>query len=137
MKGVLIRLDDNDSEQTLGQLYIYDGINLVFQCKTLELPWEENKKMVSRIPEGKYKVVRRSSKKFGEHYHILNVEGRKYILMHIGNYYNQTHGCVLLGQNFVDLNKDGHLDVTVSRQTIKRMLERVGSFELTVISFDN
>lgn len=136
MKGVLIRLDDNDSEQTLGQLYVYDGLDLVFQCKTLELPWGENKNNISRIPEGTYKVKRRTSKKFGEHYHITEVEGRKYILMHVGNYYNQTRGCVLIGQKFIDVNNDGHLDVVVSRQTINRMLERVDAFDLTIISFE-
>jgi len=136
MKGILIRLEDNDTEQTLGQLYIYDGLNLVFQCKTLELPDRDNKKMVSRIPEGTYKVKRRTSDKFGEHYHITGVEGRKLILMHVGNYHKQTHGSVLLGQNFIDVDHDGHADVTMSRATIKAMLDKVQDFELIVNNFD-
>jgi len=136
MKGVLIRLVDNDAEQTLGQLYIFDGLNLAFQCKTLELPWKENKNMISSIPVGTYKVKPRNSAKFGDHYHITGVEGRKYILIHVGNYYKQTHGCVLIGQNFVDVNNDGHLDVVISRPTIKQLLERVKEFDLTIIDFN-
>lgn len=137
MKAVLIRLEDNDENQSLGAFYLFDGIYLKFQGKSLELPDRGNKKMVSRIPEGTYTVKRRSSQKFGEHFHITGVPDRKYILIHVGNYYRQTHGCVLLGQNFVDVNGDGSLDVTISRPTMEKLLEVAPEgFELRVVDVD-
>lgn len=132
MKAILIRLQEDDT-QTLGQLYIFDGLDLVFQGKTLELPWRDNKTSVSRIPYGEYKVEKRTSKKFGEHFHVKDVPGRKYILIHVGNYYRQTEGCILVGQRFVDLDGDGKKDVAISRPTLEKMLSLTEkSFDLVV-----
>lgn len=137
MKAVIIRLDDGTDIQSLGRFELFDGVNLKFQCKTLELPDKGNKNNISRIPEGTYQVKRRTSKKFGEHFHVLDVPGRELILIHPGNYYKQTEGCILLGQDYVDINKDGQLDVTISRPTLKRLLDRVPkSFQLRVVDID-
>jgi hypothetical protein len=133
MRGVLIRLQENE-KQTLGQLYIWDGLKLVFQGKTLELPWRDNERNVSRIPEGEYRVVRRTSKRFGQHFHIKDVPGRDLILIHVGNYYRQTEGCILIGQKFVDLDGDGNKDVSISRQTLEKLLKNTPKgFVLNII----
>ena len=55
MKAILTRLDD-DGKQTLGHLMLFKGLEKVFECKTLELPWKANETNVSCVPKGVYKV---------------------------------------------------------------------------------
>ena len=104
-------------KQTLGNLSI-DGKEI---CKTLELPWLENKRRVSCIPEGEYTVVKRNSPKYKNHFHILEVPNRDWILIHHGNFYTDILGCILVGENHVDINRDGLLDVTNSVATMKKL----------------
>jgi len=89
----LIR-DAHNPNETLGKLYL-DG---AFICYTLELPWKDNERRVSRIPEGTYEVKKRYSQKYKEHLHVLKVPGRSYILIHIGNFSKDTLGCILVGK---------------------------------------
>ncbi|WP_299129390.1 DUF5675 family protein [uncultured Winogradskyella sp.] len=123
IKGVLNRLYDNDHKQTLGHFILYDGINIIFECKSLELPNRNNQRNISRINAKWYQCELRYSKKYSWHFHVLDVEGRSWILIHFGNYYTDIRGCILLGNDYVDINGDGHLDVTSSRKTIRRLLE--------------
>lgn len=118
MIAVLNRLKGSDAFQTLGHFVLYDGTEVLMQCKALELPDRNNARGISRIPPGVYDVEERWSKKYNWHFHVLDVEGRSWILIHHGNYYTQTEGCILVGKDFVDINGDGHLDVTDSRNTL-------------------
>jgi len=54
-------------------------------CYTIELPWLDNQKRISCVPEGEYILQKRFSKKFGWHLHLVNVPGRDYILIHRAN----------------------------------------------------
>ncbi len=138
MEAVIHRLKDSDEKQSLGHFLMYDGIDLVFQCKSLELPDRGNKNNISRIPAGGYICELRWSKKYGWHFHVTDVEGRSWILIHVGNYYTQIRGCILLGASFTDINKDGHLDVTSSAKTLKRLLKvATKKFRLTIIDLDD
>jgi hypothetical protein len=56
-----------------------------FLCHTIELPWINNKRNVSCIPEGPYEIVPRFSKRFQHHLILKNVEGRSFILFHPAN----------------------------------------------------
>jgi len=133
-RAVLIRLKDN-GRQTLGNLQIFDGLVRVLQCNTLEPAWEDNIRNVSCIPDGSYVVTRRRSKKFGEHFHILDIAERDYILIHSGNFRADTSGCVLVGRDFVDINGDGELDVTNSKATLETLLDYLPeSFRLDIIA---
>ena len=67
---------------------------------TRELPWLDNKKSISCIPPGKYLCKRYSSKKYKNTFEITKVPGRKYILIHIGNFKSNSKGCVLVGESF-------------------------------------
>lgn len=132
MKAILNRLQEDD-KQTLGMLYLYDGIHEVFSCATLELPDLDNEPNVSRVCGGAYKVTRRYSQKHGWHYHIQDVEGRSWILFHTGNYYTQIEGCILVGTDFNDINNDGYIDVVNSRVAMDNFLEIAGEeFDLVI-----
>ena len=121
-RAVLIRLDKN-SKQTLGRLFLFDGLDIEYECCTLELADKNNRRNVSCIPVGEYNVKPRESEKFGKHYLVENVENRDYILIHPANYYTQLRGCIGVGQDFFDINQDGHHDITYSRKTLEDILE--------------
>jgi hypothetical protein len=108
--------------QTLSNFDVLDECNLeLFSGFILELSNKENKNSISRIPEGIYTCVKRNSKKYGDHFHVLDVVGRSYILIHHGNYFDDTKGCLLPGRKLVDIDGDGLKDVTSSKKTMTRL----------------
>jgi hypothetical protein len=116
---ILIKRIDFQEVQTLGVGMVLSGTDVKFIFKTLELPWKE--KQISCIPTGIYKVVRRKSDKFGDHFHILNVPGRDLILIHPANYVKQLKGCIAVGHAFQDLDGDKVLDITDSRAAMMKL----------------
>lgn len=119
-------------EQTLGHAYLQDvDGNILFQFKTLELPWRDNQRNISCIPEGTYQAEIRFSKKYSRHIHIKDVEGRSLILIHWGNYagsinprtgHPDIRGCVLVGSAHKDINGDGITDIINSKNTFKAIM---------------
>jgi len=106
--------------QTLGIWTIFDDRDFPFwECRTLELPDKRNQKRISCIPEGIYTVVKRWSKTYGDHFHITDVEGRSYILVHNANFVRQLLGCIAVGLAHTDIDGDGLRDVTRSKSTLK------------------
>lgn len=118
--ATLTRLEEDD-KQTLGGLVVYCGTDIVFTCKTLELPWLDNEPFISCIPKGTYKVKRRESDTYGEHWHVLDVIYRSLILIHHGNFHRDTEGCIILGREIIDIDNDGYKDVTSSRKTMREL----------------
>ncbi len=137
MRAVLIRLNEN-RKQTLGRFFLFDGLDIAFECCTLELPFITNAKNISCIPTGEYKVSTRNSEKYGDHYQVENVMMRDYILIHPANYYTQLRGCIAVGYNFYDINNDGEHDLTHSRRTMKHLLSIApNGFKLIIINIDD
>jgi hypothetical protein len=69
---------------------------------TLEDPWNDNQRMISRIPAGEYRCVPHgweagSGVRFKKAWRLENVPGRSAILIHPGNTAVDTHGCILVG----------------------------------------
>jgi hypothetical protein len=121
----------SDDKQTLGAFYDPQGKEL---CKTLELAWKENRQRVSCIPKGIYTVVKRTSPKYKEHFHIKDVPNREWILIHNGNFHRQILGCILVGKDHADIDKDGYKDVTSSVATMKMLNETLPEkFTLEII----
>lgn len=119
-----IKRQSKNSFQTLGKMFVYDDCyEEIYSCHCLELPDLNNKFSVSRIPSGTYKVVKRWSKKYGYHFHVKDVDNRTWILIHSGNTYRDTRGCILPGDSLTDINKDNELDVINSRKTLNKLLE--------------
>jgi len=122
------RTYDNGTE-TIGEM-LKDNEHL---CYTLELPWKDNQHNISCIPTGTYTVVKRTSPKHGVHFHITNVPNRSYILIHVANYVSDLRGCVAPGASLTDLNGDGEIDVTSSKNTLKNLLNELpDEFELKI-----
>jgi hypothetical protein len=130
MKLLLERFKHQD-KQTLGILYLPNGTKF----HTLELAWNDNKKRVSCIPIGSYKVVPRTSQKYGKHFHIINVPNRDFILFHSGNYHTHILGCILVGLGHKDVNKDGYLDVIQSKDAMAQLLAACPlGFDLEIVN---
>jgi hypothetical protein len=123
MKIIITRLYENPiigtKKQTIGDAVVVDDSDIsIYNFNTLELPYLDNMKEKSSIPTGEYKCVKRVSEKYGWHWHVLDVENRSLILIHNGNYYSQSRGCVLVGSGLKDINGDGLEDVINSNQTM-------------------
>lgn len=85
----------------LTRTYFPEGTNGILKCegkvvcKTIELPWKNNVRRVSCIPEGKYFIKKRYSSKFGWHMEIIGVENRTLILLHpANNALIELNGCI-------------------------------------------
>ena len=134
LKALLIRKKFTDKQIT-GELFIFSekGTRLIFSCKTLELAYRKNQNRISAIPAEVYNVVPRYSAKHKNHFHVLDVPNRSFILFHGGNYYTQIEGCILVGDSLADINKDGELDVLNSLKTLAKLREIApDGFELMI-----
>ena len=134
MKLLIERYSDS-GKQTIGEGFIIndEGFSL-FNFKTLELSWKDNKSQISCIPTGNYNVVKRYSQKYKNHFHILDVKDRSYILIHSGNFHTHTKGCILVGDDLTHLNNDNEIDVINSKITLKTLLNLLpNEFKLTII----
>jgi hypothetical protein len=107
-------------DRTLGSIYSPQGGLL---AKTLELPWKENKRGISCIPEGEYLVTLsqpvlkddpntpedesggRNPRPY-KHYIIHGVKGRSGILIHRGTIPQHSLGCILVAGRFINIESD-------------------------------
>jgi hypothetical protein len=85
----------------LTRTYFPEGTNGKLQCEgklisyTIELPWKNNERRVSCIPEGKYFIRKRYSPKFKWHLEVVDVKNRTYILFHpANNALLELNGCI-------------------------------------------
>ncbi|MGV8815378.1 MAG: DUF5675 family protein [Gelidibacter sp.] len=70
-------------------------LNGHFLCFTIELPWRENKRLISCIPEGVYELQPRFSDKHKAHLQVLDVFNRSQILIHGANdAFRELQGCI-------------------------------------------
>jgi|AntRauTorcE11897_2_1112592.scaffolds.fasta_scaffold00505_27 hypothetical protein len=132
-------------KQILGTLRLIDGGETIFECKTLELGWKDNKKGESCIPPSpreqfkKYEatVLERSPSFNYKHFWIKDVQNRTVIKIHKGNFYDQILGCILVGDSFYDIDSDGLKDVTNSDKTLNKLMSYfdVGDVVPLTVSF--
>jgi hypothetical protein len=121
MKVIIDRLNEGDKQTESLLTILNEKEETIFNCYTLELPWNDNKKQISCIPKGEYNVEKRQSTKYKNHFHVLDVPNRSYILIHQGNYNWHTKGCILVGKTLTDINNDGLRDVTGSVATMNKL----------------
>ncbi|MFA9389678.1 MAG: DUF5675 family protein [Prolixibacteraceae bacterium] len=76
---------------TNGALFCNDQ----FVCFTIELPWQENRRNISCIPEGKYSLGKRFTERRGWHLLVKDVPNRSEILFHpANNALKELQGCI-------------------------------------------
>lgn len=75
------------------------------------------------MPVGTYELKVYNSPSKGLVYLFKNTIDRNYVEIHVGNRYDQIEGCVLVGADYFDLNKDGYKDVVDSRNTLNKLMK--------------
>lgn len=87
--------------RVLGSIYDPKGQMI---AKTLELPWLENKRAISCIPEGTYKVIKQPPKpdRPYPYFRLPSVPGRSGILIHRGTNPTHSKGCILVASRFTN-----------------------------------
>lgn len=119
MKKVIIERNHFTDKQTTGTIIIINESNqIVFSAMTLELPFNHNQRNISCIPKGIYTCDRITSPRFGVCYRVNDVPNRMHILIHVGNYYTDIRGCILIGQGLVKIDKNNDLDLVNSQMTM-------------------
>ena len=118
---LLIR-EKTTSQATYGTLKVDD-----FECKTVELAYRGNKRNISCIPKGNYKYrVLNSSRAFKyQHIEIMGVPNRHGIKIHVANFVSQLKGCIAVGKIHADIDNDGIIDVTSSKDTLQELLQTI------------
>lgn len=84
---------ESGPEATTGYMLMPDGE----QLNTLEPPWKNNKRNISCIPQGQYRIKR---DKTGRHqwFSVQDVPDRFAIELHEGHHVNHSDGCILLSK---------------------------------------
>lgn len=130
MKQIIIRRIAENDDGTFG--VIIDGDKPF--ALTLENKWLNNQRNISCIPEGRYICRRYSSAKYPDTFEVTNVPGRSHILFHTGNTNEDTAGCILVAEQFGELNKA--IAILASKPGFREFMERlidVDVFELIII----
>lgn len=116
--ATLTRPKELDEYGTFGKLETDN-----FSCYTVELPWRENQRRISCIPEGEYVCQLRyfsdpSHKWYQRSYYEVNsVPGRSAIFIHIANFPSDIEGCIGLGKAQA-VTQQGQKMITHSAKTI-------------------
>lgn len=103
MNLIIQRLTKDFEIPTFGVLSSISGIPFAL---TLERPWRNNQRSISCIPAGAYVCKRIISPKFGNTFQIMNVPGRDSIEFHKGTFEDDTHGCIIVGEQFGSLKDE-------------------------------
>jgi len=109
------------SKSALGKGYIYDDADTFFEFVTLEPPrrWRSKK---SYIIQGRYLVekVPKDGKILYPHFIIRNVKKRTdTVRILAGNFAENLECNIFVGRHFIDLDKDGYLDISHSWNTLQ------------------
>ena len=127
---ILIERADYGDKQTIGKLYLLNSLNEVIEeFWSLELPNKDNQRRISCIPEGVYKARKHKSPKHGLSLWLQDVPNRSEILIHKGNYHTDILGCILIGSDLADINRDGYLDVINSKNSINKLMSLIDGID--------
>ena len=129
MKLEVIRYS-SQNDSTLGLLFDVTHGKRQFLCYPIEDEYRSVKKMhETSIPEGSYKLSLRKEggfhsrylSKYGANFHkgmiyVNKVPNFEYVLWHVGNYENNTSGCLLLGNSSSEniSDKKGYIGASVA-----------------------
>jgi len=129
MKRVFVIRDFIGRKLSLGLCLVRDVStnNILFTSQSLERGWLNNQKNVSCIPAGVYKLKLEWSPRFEKDlWEIYDVPNRRECKFHAANYSRQLNGCIALGQKRLDIDQDGLIDVTNSRNTMEKFHKAMG-----------
>jgi len=101
---------------------------------TIERPWLNNRSGESCIPTGTYTCRRVQSPHFGDTFEVTDVPDRTHILFHKGNLMEDSHGCIVIGEQFGRLSgRAAVLSSKAGYNEFKSITNAVDSFPLEII----
>ena len=132
---VIRRFKHFSGKEYLGTLIVFDEDgNLLYDCKTLELSWKENRTSISCIPGGIYQLVLEYSSAFRRYlWEIKGVPYRSECKIHAANYHEQIEGCIAVGFYHKDIDSDGIIDIAESRNALKDFHLAMGNETKSII----
>lgn len=134
---ILLERTSQSDKQTLGFYFLLNqNDTVVDRWFSLELPDKDNQRRISRIPAGIYTAIVHVSPKFGKCLWLQDVPDRSEILTHAGNFHSQILGCILIGMDLADINGDGYLDVTSSRDAMNELMEYLEELGINEIEIE-
>lgn len=128
-------------ELVLKRQYFPSGTNGILSidgrhiCKAIELPWRDNQRRTSCIPEGTYRLKKRFSPKFKWHLEVMNVKNRDLILLHPANdALKELNGCIAPVMELTGEGKGLRSRVAFERlkEVVFPYLEKGHNIELTI-----
>lgn len=100
---------------------------------TLELPWKMNIPFKSCIPVGEYICKRYKSDRYKHTFIIENVTNRDRVLFHVGNFLEDTDGCICIGLSFGEVGESALIrDSRIAFKRFMRILSDVMEFSLVI-----
>ena len=108
-------------KQVLGTMDVYKDNEFICTLATLERAWLNNKRNESCIPQGFYIVEHYHSEKHPNSFELQDTAPRTSILIHSGNYYNHSAGCILVGLTHEYINDDDYCDVKYSSEAYNKL----------------
>lgn len=123
-------------ETTVGKLTI-DGDSKTWFVLEPGGPDSKTEGSDKRISVGTYALLPYSSAKYKNVYELQNVPGRTKILIHAGNYHDNTEGCIMPGLLWGTLS-DKQYYVANSRSALNEIFSKIkGSKSIKVIITNN
>ena len=130
MKTLIIRRIVTGGQGTFGNI-IFENIPFAL---SLEREWLDNRTSVSCIPAGEYFCKRVDSPRFGNTFEVANVKGRTHILFHKGNLDDDSHGCILVGEEFGNIGKSSGIKSSKSGYNeFMALMSDVDEFRLIIV----
>jgi hypothetical protein len=115
---IVSRIFGNE-HKTLSECEIIKDGKTVYDFVGIELPWMENRRNVSCIPAGIYEAIATRRASSGAYALLIRgVINRSQIMVHTANYARDLQGCLAPGREFKDIDRDGIMDVTNSRNVM-------------------
>ena len=117
---------------TLDELTV-DGTNIKGYALEPAGPSSEQDGSDKRVDPGTYALVKHSGTHFQGVYELADVTGRHYILIHWGNFSENTVGCILPGSDFGQLfnpsNGETEFGVTGSKAFVQELDSYLNQFQ--------
>ena len=141
MKRIIIyRGELIEDKAYLGTAFLMDSNVLLYKCRTVELPYRDNRRNVSCVPQGTYDLVLEYSPRFGRYlWELKGVPNRSECKIHPANEAKQLNGCIAPGAQYFDLDGDGVSGVSGSRYALNRINLFMGAdtiAKITIIDND-
>jgi hypothetical protein len=137
-KLILMRRPQMEGQPTQGSFLWEDGKHVVVHTfiRCLELEWKDNAPQVSCIPPGEYRLAWTLSNRFKRHtWQVMDVPGRSGVRIHSGNFagakLTDSEGCPLPCMQWSDINHDGVVDGTRSKEALGKLEDLLRPFEGT------